>query len=162
MSDVQKRRPASISSTHQLHKLLRQMQTDPEYARVAVQKFGQRVLREQVNLDMISQRAASEIQDADHPIGQSPPEEADDTIGDDWLNTFEAEARQKSTEEMQALFGKILAGEIRKPGTFSTRTVKILASLDRNVAAHFVRLSSMMHFNTIRRCQSVFPRWQCR
>ena len=35
-----------------------QMQTDPEYARVAVQKFGQRVLREQVNLDMISQRTA--------------------------------------------------------------------------------------------------------
>ena len=123
--------------------IAQQMQTDPEYAHVAVQKFGQRVLREQVNLDMISQRAASEIQDADDSIGQSQPEEAGDTIGDDWLNTFETEARQKSTEEMQALFGKILAGEIRKPGSFSTRTVKILGSLDQNVAAHFVRLSSM-------------------
>ena len=129
--------------------IAQQMQTDPEYARVAVQKFGQRVLREQVNLDMISQRAASEIQDADDPIGQSLPEKADDTIGDDWLNTFEAEARQKSTEEMQALFGKILAGEIRRPGTFSTRAVKILSSLDQNVAAHFVRLSSNVRFNTI-------------
>ena len=135
--------------------IAQQMQTDPEYARVAVQKFGQRVLREQVNLDMISQRAASEIQDADDPIGQSLPEKADDTIGDDWLNTFEAEARQKSTEEMQALFGKILAGEIRRPGTFSTRAVKILSSLDQNVAAHFVRLSSMCvstQFDDVRVC----------
>ena len=135
--------------------IAQQMQTDSEYARVAVQKFGQRVLREQVNLDMISQRAASEIQDDDNSIGQTPPEETDDTISDDWLNTFEAEARQKSTEEMQALFGKILAGEIRKPGTFSMRTVKILGSLDQNVATHFARLSSMCistHFVDARVC----------
>ena len=118
------------------------MQTDPEYARIAVQKFGHRVLREQVNLDMISQRAASEIQDAGDSIGQSS-EESSDEINDDWLNAFEVEARQKSTEEMQALFGKILAGEITRPGSFSTRTIKILGSLDQNVANHFVKLCSM-------------------
>ena len=123
--------------------IAQQMRTDPEYARVAVQKFGHRVLREQINLDMISQRAASEIRDASDSIGQSVPDESGDTINDDWLNAFEMEARQKSTEEMQVLFGKILAGEIRKPGSYSTRTIKILGSLDRNVANHFVQLSSM-------------------
>ena len=120
-----------------------QMQTAPEYAHVAVQKFGHRVLREQVNLDMISLRAASEIRDAADSTDQSTPDESDETISDDWLNAFETEARQKSTEEMQALFGKILAGEIRKPGSYSTRTVRILSSLDQNIAAHFVRLCSM-------------------
>ena len=123
--------------------IAQQMQTDPEYARVAVQKFGHRVLREQVNLDLISQRAASEIRDAGDSNGQSAPEESVDTINDDWLNTFEMEARQKSTEEMQVLFGKILAGEIRKPGSYSTRTIKILGSLDQNIANHFVKLCSM-------------------
>ena len=92
---------------------------------------------------MISQRAASEIRDAVDSNGQSTPEESVDTINDDWLNAFETEARQKSTEEMQAFFGKILAGEIRKPGSYSTRTVKILGSLDQNIANHFVKLSSM-------------------
>ena len=100
-----------------------QMQTDPEYARVAVQKFGQRVLREQVNLDLISQKAASEIRDASDTIDQSYSEESAETISDDWLNAFETEARQKSTEEMQTYFGKILAGEIRKPGSYSTETI---------------------------------------
>ena len=123
--------------------ITQQMQTDPEYARVAVQKFGRRVLREQVNLDLISQKAASEIRDASDSIDQSGADESGETISDDWLNAFETEGRQKSTEEMQAFFGKILAGEIRKPGSYSTRTVRILGSLDQNIANFFVRLCSM-------------------
>ena len=54
------------------------MQIDPEYARVAVQKFGHRVLCEQVNLDMISQEAAIDIRDASHSIDQSEQEESGD------------------------------------------------------------------------------------
>ena len=133
--------------------IARQMQIDPEYARVAVQKFGHRVLREQVNLDMIGQKAAKEIRDASDSINQSVPEESGNTINDDWLNVFETEARLKSTEEMQVYFSKVLAGEIRKPGTYSTRTVKILASLDQGVANEFARLCSMcisMQFTDIR------------
>ena len=123
--------------------IAQQMQTDPEYARVAVQKFGHRVLREQVNLDLISQKAASEIRDARDSSDQSEPDESGETISDDWLNAFETEARQKSTEEMQALFGRILAGEIGKPGSYSTKTIRILGSLDQSTAKHFVRLCSM-------------------
>ena len=123
--------------------IAQQMQTDPEYARAAVQKFGQRVIREQVNLDLISQNAASEIRDAIYSDDQSESDESGETISDDWLNAFEVEARQKSTEDMQGFFGKVLAGEIKKPGTYSTRAVKILGSLDQNVAKHFVRLCSM-------------------
>ena len=123
--------------------IAQQMQTDPEYARVAVQKFGHRVLREQVNLDLISQRAASAIRDSEDSVSQSVPEDSGGTINDDWLNAFEVEARQKSTEEMQDYFGRVLAGEIRKPGSFSTRAIKILGSLDQDIANHFVRLCSI-------------------
>ena len=123
--------------------IAQQMQTDPEYARVAAQKFGHRVVREQVNLDMISQKATKELMDDSSAVDVTKTEGPDDTINDDWLNAFEMEARLKSTEEMQALFGKVLAGEIRKPGSYSTRTVKILGSLDQNTAKLFVRLCSM-------------------
>ncbi len=135
--------------------IAQQMKTDPEYARVAVQKFGHRVLREQVNLDMITQRAATEIHKDSDFTGQSSPENSRDPINDDWLNAFEIEARQKSTEEMQAYFGKVLAGEIKNPGSYSTRTIKILGSLDHNIANHFSNLSSMCistDFQDIRVC----------
>ena len=125
------------------NQIAQQMRTDPEYARIAVQKFDQRVLREQVNKDLITQKAAMELQSASDFSDQRGADEVGDTINDDWLNTFEAEARQMSTEEMQMYFAKVLAGEITKPGSYSRRTVKILGSLDHNVATHFVRLSSM-------------------
>ena len=123
--------------------IAQQMQTAPEYARLAVRKFGHRILREQVNLDMISQKAANELRDESDSVDQTGPEESGDTINDDWLNAFEMEARQKSTEEMQALFGKILAGEIRKPGSYSTKTIRILGGVDQKIANHFVKLCSM-------------------
>ena len=130
------------------NQIAQQMQVDPEYARIAVQKFGQRILRQQVNLDMIGQAAASELRNGVEFSDQA--EDTGETINDDWLNTFETEAREKSTEEMQALFGKILAGEIRKPGSFSIRTVRILGSLDQTVASHFVNLCSMCVSNDSR------------
>jgi Protein of unknown function (DUF2806) len=95
-----------------------QMNVDPEFARVAVRKYGQKIVREQVNLDSASAFAAQELQN-------SPPRLTDNDkaqqevapIEDDWLNNFEKEASQKSSEEMQRLFGRILAGEIRRPST---------------------------------------------
>ena len=139
------------------NQIAQQMRTDPEYARIAVQKFGQRVLREQVNLDLISQKAAIELQSASDSGDQLGADESGDTINDDWLNTFETEARQISTEEMQAYFGKVLAGEITKPGSYSRRTVKILGSLDQNTANHFLRLCSISH-ETSTYCSAI-PRW---
>jgi len=64
-------------------------------------------------------------------------------INDDWLNNFENEARSKSTEEMQALFARILAGEIKKPGSYSRRAVKILSQLPQNAARKFKHLCSL-------------------
>ncbi|WP_284427561.1 DUF2806 domain-containing protein, partial [Acidovorax sp. SUPP1855] len=66
-----------------------------------------------------------------------------DEISDDWLNEFESLAAKMSTEKMQNLFGKILAGEIRKPKSFSVRTITLMAQLDNDAAELFLRLCSM-------------------
>ena len=55
-------------------------------------------------------------------------------IEDDWLNLFARLAEDKSSEALQGLFGKILAGEIRRPGSFSLRTVRLLATISKNDA----------------------------
>ena len=41
--------------------IAQQMQVDPEYARIAVSKYGKKILREQVDLDNISAIAADEL-----------------------------------------------------------------------------------------------------
>jgi len=128
-------------------KIAEEMTVDPEYARVAVNKFGQKILREQVNLDLISAHAAAEMKkigfDADETTEQSGSIREEDIIEDDWLNAFEKEATQKSSEDMQRIFGRILAGEIRKPSSYSIRTVKILGEMDTRVANSFRRFCSL-------------------
>ncbi len=119
--------------------IARQIKVDEEYARVAVRRYGQKIIREQVNLDLISEEAARQLNDTNDAqtsgeVGQ---------IDDDWLNHFEKEASQRSTEEMQQLFGRILAGEIRHPSSFSIRAVKIMGEIDTVAANLFKKLCSI-------------------
>ena len=122
-----------------------QMKVPPEYALRAGNKFAEKIIREQINLDKTSAIAANELKNeqSDSSTEQSADSGQEKTISDDFLNSFEEEVRHKSSEEMQILFGRILAGEIRKPGTYSIRTVKILGQLDQNVAMLFKRLRSL-------------------
>lgn len=125
--------------------ITRKMNVPMEYAQRAGNKFAEKIIREQINLDKVSAAAISELQqsESDGSTDQSADSGEEKTISDDFLNSFEEEARQKSSEEMQLLFGRILAGEIRKPGTYSIRTVKILGQLDQNTAVLFKKLCSV-------------------
>jgi hypothetical protein len=128
-----------------------QMHTDPEYARAAATKFAHRIIRERLNIDRIAQIAAEELKSEgsaasdDHAQGLPPIEIADETapISEDWLNTFEDQAAHMSSEEMQCLFARILAGEIRKPASYSIKTVKLIAQLDNTAAAIFKTVCSL-------------------
>lgn len=126
--------------------IARQMHVDPEYARIAASKYGQKILREQVNLDMISNIAASDLRDSRKLENHTITDEVDD----DWMDNFETEARKKSSEEMQFYFGRLLAGEITEPKSFSIKAVKILGEIDRKAATIFRRLCSVCttHSNT--------------
>ena len=140
--------------------IVQQIQVNPEYALKAGHKFAEKIIREQLNLDKISAIAANELKNeqSDTSINQetsepnkeqtadSPNQEADSgegkVIDDDWINGFETEARQKSTEEMQLRFGRILAGEIRQPCSYSIKSVKTLGELDQNTANLFKKFCS--------------------
>jgi hypothetical protein len=125
----------------QANQIASQMEVDPEYARVAVKKYGQKIVREQVNLDSITEIAAEELCNGDQTKGDESTQAPD--ISQDWLNAFEREACDKSSDEMRLLFGKILAGEIIKPSTYSMRTLKLLSQLDNQAANVFHTLSSL-------------------
>jgi Protein of unknown function (DUF2806) len=60
--------------------------------------------------------------------------DAKSEIEDDWLNLFARLSEDKSSEELQRLFGRILAGEIRKPGSFSLRTIQLMATISKRDA----------------------------
>lgn len=119
------------------NQLAEQMKVDPAYVRAAATKFTQKVVREQVNLDATTAVAYRELEKSPHinePVAD---------ISEDFLNAFEREASQVSTEQMQRLFGRILAGEVRRPSSFSIKTIKLISQLDNQAATTFRRLCSL-------------------
>lgn len=58
-------------------------------------------------------------------------------ISEDWLNWFQSYAEKASAEDIQQLWGKILAGEAKKPGSFSLATLRVLSETDQALAELF-------------------------
>lgn len=116
-----------------------QLRVPKEYVQRASDKFAAKVIKEQLNLDQIGLNAANDLKDKDF-------ENADgkeiDEISDDWLSEFENYAKLKSSEDMRLIFGKLLSGEIKSPGTFSIRTIRLISQLDNKAARLFQLLCS--------------------
>lgn len=124
--------------------IAKQMNVDPAYAQAAASKFAQRIVRERVNVDQIAVLAVQELAKLQlpHQVPNNPPEDRAD-VDEDWLNVFEGEASQVSSEHAQKVFAKILAGEINRPASFSKKTLKLISQLD-NQAARLFRLACSM------------------
>lgn len=71
------------------------------------------------------------------------PNSNNNTIDSDWLNHFHDYAEKITTPDLQQIWGKILAGEINAPGSFSKRTLTILNDMNAIEAESFRRLCSV-------------------
>ena len=78
--------------------------------------------------------AAKELGDMEVPNHTPDP---------DWTARFFDDAQDVSSEELQKLWGKILAGEIKSPGQTSLRTLSILRNMTQREARDF---SDLMRF----------------
>jgi len=102
-----------------------------------VNYFGQKLLREQINREAIVAKAIEELK-------QDPPkEDSTSNIDADWLEMFARISEQKSNEDIQLFLSKILAGEIRKPGTFSPQSINLLALLSQDIAQLFQKFCDL-------------------
>ena len=60
----------------------------------------------------------------------------------DWTAQFFNDVQDVSSEEMQQLWARVLAGEVESPGSVSLKAMNILRGLDRNTALLFRTLCS--------------------
>ena len=87
-----------------------------------------------MNVRAIAGHAAEELKDK---------EVLDHDPDPDWIARFFDGAQDVSSEELQKLWGKILAGEIKSPGQTSLRTLSILRNMTQQEAKNF---SALMRF----------------
>ncbi len=98
--------------------------------RRAMHRFVEEEAQRQQNMESITEKALPQLDE------QSDPSRMED----DWVTNFFDKSRIVSDDEMQALWGRVLAGEANSPGTYSKRTVNFLGDLDKTDAVLFSRL----------------------
>lgn len=70
-------------------------------------------------------------------------ETSSDVSDDEWFDVYRREATDRSAGEMREAFVRILAGEIRQPGTFSVQTLRVLGTISTASAKKFRRAASV-------------------
>jgi hypothetical protein len=91
--------------------------------------------KKQSNLEQVVQYAADDLK-TEQEVTQEKPDS-------DWVTRFFSISEDVSTEHMQILWGKILAGEIKKPGSYSLRTLELLKNINQKEAELFVRVGKI-------------------
>lgn len=104
---------------------------DPVLMQAATEVFLPSSIRKARNRLNVAMKAAEYIAaDTGDSSKSTPPDE-------DWINLYTRFAEDASSEKLQDLFGRILAGQIVRPGSFSASTIRALAELDQSIAIDF-------------------------
>jgi len=90
--------------------------------------------KKQLNIESVTAFATEELKDE--------PPVTDEPVDEDWSTRFFRIVEDVSNEEMQALWGKILAGEIKQPKTYSLRTLELIRNLSKNEADTFMKVAN--------------------
>ncbi|MBE1208127.1 DUF2806 domain-containing protein [Aminobacter carboxidus] len=117
---------------------IEKMKVDPDFADRAMRTRLGTVFARQENKDAVVQQALEDLR-------HKPPTEQEATSGTEkldetFLNRFERYAEDASTDELRARWGRILATEVRKPGTVSNKVLRIVDEMDSVTATLFETL----------------------
>jgi uncharacterized repeat protein (TIGR03899 family) len=91
--------------------------------------------KRQKNIESITQKAAQNLE-SENNVSKEP-------VDEDWTSRFFNYAKDISNEEMQELWGRILAGEVKQPNSFSLRTLEIIRNLSKAEAEVFLKFATL-------------------
>jgi hypothetical protein len=103
-------------------------------------------LRREVNVAKAIVSAESELKDDP----QKPPER---DVEADWLYRWRDYAGAVSSEDLQSLWGRLLSGELKSPGSYSYRTLDFIRNLSAVEAKKIERVSRFVISDFIARNQ---------
>lgn len=101
-----------------------------EIQRRGIDRFVQQEAKKQENIENITAEAIKIL----------PSNAKTEKLEEDWVAHFFDKCEKVSDKEMQSLWSSLLAGEATNPGTYSKRTVDLIASMDKRDAELFTKL----------------------
>lgn len=115
-----------------------QIQDDPRLAAKLLQSLS-RAEHDAENIGASLAYMLEDLRNDQSSAASSNGQEAE-TLSAETVNRWERYASEAETDEIRQKWGKVLASEIRAPGTFSLQTLRIIDEIDSDVARLFERL----------------------
>lgn len=92
-------------------------------------------IRRQNNVENVAEIAAEQLSQETNV--------SEENVDEDWSTRFFNIVEDISDEEMQNLWGRILAGEVKQPKSYSLRTLELLKNLSKEEAAIFTKFANI-------------------
>lgn len=117
---------------------IKQIGEDPEFANRMLENQFRKMSEAQLNKDAVFSEALEDLK-------QNPPSDDEANAGPEeidptFMHRFETYAEGASTEELQQRWGRVLATEVRSPGGFSVKVLRVVDELSSETALLFERL----------------------
>lgn len=107
-----------------------------EIAKRASSRLAYQEITKQQNIEAVVDNAYEEL--------ENETTVSDEPINPDWMFRFFNSVENISNEDMQKIWGHILAGEIKSPNTYSYRTLEKLKNMTQQEAEHFQLVASLV------------------
>ncbi len=112
------------------------MNINSEDFRRFVQRTGERFVQQ----ELTKQRNIENVIDNAYDILEKEDRCSEEPIERGWLNRFFNSVADISDEDLQKLWGKVLAGEIKQPKSYSLRTLGTLKNISKHEAELFQKI----------------------
>ena len=106
----------------------------PNLAGASMRRAAAETLRQEVSVSRAIAYAEGEL-------AQESQETPQENVNEDWLLRWRENASAISSNELQLIWGKVLAGEVKSPGAFSLRTLEFLRNISRDDATLIEKLA---------------------
>lgn len=100
--------------------------------------------------------SAKAILYAEEQLASDPQTPPDREVDEDWLFAWRDYAGRVAAEDLQRLWGSVLAGEVKSPGKYSIRTLEFLKTLSKPEAEIISKLARFAIDGRIARSQSQY------
>ena len=107
-----------------------------EIARRASSRLAYQEIAKQQNIEAVVDNAYEELEKVEG-VNNEP-------VNPDWMIRFFNSVEDISDESMQKIWGCILAGEIKRPNSYSYRTLEKLKNMTQQEAEHFQLVASLV------------------
>ncbi len=102
------------------------VQGSPDFVLRGTDRWAADLMKKQGRRERIIELAAEDLMEA--------PPTKEEPVSDVFMDRFSQHAEGATSAEMQELFAKVLAGEIRSPGSFSLQSLHVLSIMDVRLA----------------------------